>query len=148
MHIENMTFEDLEKIENILQSEFDDFWNNNILKEELSKKECKYIVAKLDDGTVVGFAGILINYDFVEIMNIVVRKKYRGQGFGHKLLEELINISKQNNFNCLNLEVNEKNISAIKLYEKVGFERIGVRKKYYNNIDDAILMEKNINIKI
>ena len=41
-------------------------------------------------------------------------------------------------------EVNEKNINAIKLYEKFGFKKIGLRKKYYNNIDNAILMKKNI----
>ena len=41
------------------------------------------------------------------------------------------------------LEVRESNISAIKLYEKVGFEEINRRKKYYGN-EDAIIMERII----
>lgn len=41
-----MTLEDVEKIGNILQDEFDDFWNTNILKEEILKEACKYLVAK------------------------------------------------------------------------------------------------------
>ena len=77
-------------------------------------------------------------------MNIVVRKNYRRNGVGQKLLDELINLAKETNLNNLSLEVNSKNVPAIKLYEKNGFIQIGIRKKYYNNIDDAILMQKNI----
>lgn len=126
---------------NTLQDEFDDFWNNNILKQELLKKECKYIVAKSEDNEILGFAGILINIDVVELMNIVVRKAYRNQGIGKKLLEELIKISQETKLQFLNLEVNEKNEVAIKLYKKTGFKEIGIRPKYYNNTDDAIIMQ-------
>ena len=131
----------LMKFGNILQNEFDDFWNTNILKEEILTQNRKYIVAKLGNGEIVGFAGILINLDVVEIMNIVVRKSYRCQGIGKKLLKKIIEISKETNLESINLEVNCNNIAAIKLYEKNGFNKIGIRKKYYNNIDDAIIME-------
>ena len=134
----------LKKFGNILQDEFDSFWNTNILRQEILNKNCKYIIAKTDDGEILGFAGILINVDIVEIMNIVVRKNYRRNGVGQKLLDELINLAKETNLNNLSLEVNSKNVPAIKLYEKNGFIQIGIRKKYYNNIDDAILMQKNI----
>ena len=77
-------------------------------------------------------------------MNIVVRKKYRKKGIGKELLEKLISFSKEKNFELINLEVNSKNEPAINLYKKFGFKEVGLRKKYYNNIDDAILMEKNI----
>ena len=76
------------KFGNILQDEFDNFWNTNILKQEILNKSCKYIVSKLENGEIVGFAGILINVDVVEIMNIVVKKSYRNQGIGKKLLEK------------------------------------------------------------
>ena len=95
-------------------------------------------------GKILGFAGILINIDIIEIMNIVVRKEYRNQGIGKKLLEELIIISKRTNLEIINLEVNIKNEIAIKLYKKFGFEQIGIRKKYYNMIDDAIIMQKKL----
>ncbi len=91
----------------------------------------------------MGFAGILINLDCVEIMNIVVRKSFRHQGIGQELLEELIDLAKETNLECLKLEVNEKNFPAIKLYKKNGFEEVGRRPKYYHNIEDAILMQLN-----
>lgn len=76
-------------------------------------------------------------------MNIVVRKSYRNQGIGQSLLEKLIKMAKATNLEKINLEVNEVNELAIKLYEKNGFERIGKRPKYYNN-NDAIIMSKKL----
>ena len=44
----------------------------------------------------------------------------------------------------MNLEVNSKNQPAIELYQKFGFKQIGIRKKYYNMVDDAIIMQKEL----
>ena len=141
--IEKMTLSDLDKISGILTTDFDDFWNKNILKTELENSFSKYIVAKIDT-EIVGFAGVIDTIDQLEITNIVVRKSYREQGIGNKLLGELINIAKKNNKNEMILEVNNKNFAAIKLYEKNGFKNIGIRKKYYHNIDDAIIMSLDL----
>lgn len=58
------------------------------------------------------------------------------------LLDKLIQMAKKER-NNISLEVNEKNDIAIKLYEKYGFKKVGIRKKYYNGIDNAIIMTKN-----
>ena len=147
MQILKMTIDDLERIGNILQDEFDDFWNYNILKQELLKKDCKYVIAKSDQDEILGFAGILVNPDIVEIMNIVVRKVYRNKGVGQILLEELIKISKKTGLSFLNLEVNETNKSAIHLYEKNGFKQIGKRPNYYKE-NSAIIMQLDLNKKL
>lgn len=73
-------------------------------------------------------------------MNIVVKKDNRNLGIGSKLLEEIIKISKSLKAKSITLEVNENNLPAIKLYKKYGFNQVGLRKKYYNNKDNAILM--------
>lgn len=138
IEILDFTIGDLNKIKDILLTDFDNFWNYNILKSELENSTSHYIVAKRND-EILGFAGIIDTYDQMEITNIVVRKDYRSQGIGNLLLKELINLSKDKN--VIYLEVNSKNINAIKLYEKNGFKKCGLRKKYYNNTDDAILME-------
>lgn len=135
-----MNLKDINIISNDLQNDFDDFWNTNILKEELKANNRKYIVAKSNNGEILGFAGILINVDCAEIMNIVVRKKDRHKGIGQSLLENLINIAKQHELDFITLEVNEKNENAIKLYEKNGFKKVGIRPKYYNE-DSAIIMK-------
>ena len=137
--IEEMSLSDLESIKDILISDFDDFWNYNILKEELESIDSKYIVAKTNDGEIIGFAGIKIIVDTADIMNIVVKKSWRNQGVGNLLLNNLISLCKELNLVSLSLEVNEDNLPAIHLYEKFGFKQIGVRKNYYHDKDGIIL---------
>ena len=111
---------DLENIKDCLLTDFDNFWSYNILKQELENGKSKYFVAK-QENEIVGFAGILLIIDQVNIMNIVVKKDKRNFGIGSLLLEEIIRYSKIHNATSITLEVNEKNIPAIKLYKKYGF---------------------------
>jgi ribosomal-protein-alanine N-acetyltransferase len=142
MNIEifEMTLSDLNSIKSILNSDFDDFWNYNIFKSELENENSKYIIAKLDN-IVVGFAGFTILYDEADITNIVVNKNYRHIGIGSAMLKELITLATSLNISVLNLEVNSSNLFAIDLYKNFSFYQCGLRKKYYNNSDDAILMK-------
>lgn len=138
--ISEMNLQDLEEIKDCLLTDFDDFWSYNILKQELENGKSKYFVAK-QENEIVGFAGILLIIDQVNIMNIAVKKDKRNFGIGSSLLEEIIRYSKIHNATSITLEVNEKNIPAIKLYKKYGFKQVGLRRKYYNNEDNAILMD-------
>lgn len=142
--ISKMTFSDLENISSSLLSDFDNFWNYNILKSELENTRSQYIVLKAEN-EILGFAGIIDTLDQMEITNIVVRKDMRNKGIGNILLNRLIELSKENKKNTIFLEVNSNNLVAIKLYEKNGFKKVGLRKKYYNNTYDAILMNLKIN---
>ncbi len=143
--IQEMSLNDLEKIKDILISDFDDFWNYNILKDELESPNSKYIIAKTNDGEIIGFAGIKIIINTADIMNIVVKKSWRNQGVGSLLLNNLVSICKDLNLLSLSLEVNEDNHPAIHLYEKFGFKNIGLRKNYYKN-NDGIVMEYSLNV--
>ena len=138
--ISEMNLQDLEDIKDCLLTDFDDFWSYNILKQELENDKSKYFVAK-QENEIVGFAGVMLIIDEVNIMNIVVRKNKRKLGIGSLLLNEIIRFSKIHSAASITLEVNGKNITAIKLYEKYGFKQVGLRKKYYNNEDNAILMD-------
>ena len=141
--IYNMTLEDFEEIKEVLQIEFDDFWTKSILKSELENKNSKYIVAK-ENNNIVGFAGILITPDIVEITNIVTKKSERKKGIGSLLLEKIIEMAEKTDKPNINLEVNSENCFAINLYKKFGFEQIALRKKYYNGKNDAIIMTKKL----
>ena len=143
INITEMQIEDINLIESNFSEKFDKFWSINILKSDFKDSNSKYIIAK-QNNEVVGFAGIKIILDEADIMNIVTKQDCRNQGIGSLLLEKLIEIATNLNCSCINLEVNENNFSAIHLYEKYGFKRIGLRKKYYNNTDNAILMKKEI----
>lgn len=140
VQISKMTISDLNEIENILFSDFDDFWNINVFKNELLNPNSKYIVAKVDN-KIIGYAGIWKSVDDVHITNIVTAKNVRRQNIGNILLSNLIQMAKtENGITSITLEVNSNNIPAQKLYEKFDFKVVGLRKKYYNNTDDAIIM--------
>ncbi len=141
--INEMIFDDIVAIEPNFSEKFDRLWSINILKNDFVEDHSKYIVAKIDN-EIVGFAGIKIILDEADIMNIVTRVDKRGNGIGSLLLEKLIDLASLLNCTCINLEVNENNYPAIHLYEKYSFDRIGLRKKYYNNTDNAILMKKEL----
>lgn len=140
--IEKMTLRDLENIKEILTIEFDDFWNYNILKEELNSSNSYYIVAKSEnelENEIVGFAGMKVVIDQSDIMNIVTKKAYRNQGIGTILLKNLILLSKNLQLSSISLEVNEENKAAIYLYKKFGFQQTGFRKNYYQNKNGRIM---------
>lgn len=144
LNIAKMTISDLDSIKDILSSDFDDFWNYNILKEELESETSNYIVAKNGLNQIVGFGGYKILVDNADIMNIVTKKSCRKNGVGTLILQNIIDLIKSQNINHIILEVNENNIPAINLYKKFDFITIAERKKYYNGTDNAIIMELEI----
>ena len=136
-----MNLNDFEEIKDILVQEFDDFWTPSILESELKSENSKYIVAK-ENGNIVGFAGLWFSPIDAEITNIVTKKSERKRGIGSLLLGKLIEMAKKEKRDNISLEVNENNIAAGILYENAGFEIVGIRKKYYNGKDNAIIMTK------
>lgn len=140
VEISEMTLTDFNSIKDILISDFDDFWNINTFSYELKNENSYYLVAKIND-EIVGFAGMKIILDEADIMNVVTKKDKRNLGIGFCVLEKLIYISKEKGIRKLTLEVNVNNLAAIHLYEKLGFKQVTVRSKYYNNVDDAVIMQ-------
>ena len=145
INITQMTLEDFYAIEYIFSSDFDAFWSANILKEELQANSSKFLVAKYKD-EVVGFAGFKILVDEADIMNIAVKQSYRCYGIGSLLLSSLIDLFSSFHLHSLNLEVSEKNVAAIKLYKKFGFKVVSIRKNYYPDSSNAIVMKWNITL--
>ena len=143
IEIQKMKKEHLEQIQDILLTDFDEFWNAGVLKNELENPLSEYIVA-LEEKEVVGYAGIWQPDDEGHVTNIVTKKDKRGNKIGTLMLEEIINIAKNKNMKSITLEVNVNNNIAINLYKKYDFKEVGIRPKYYNNADDAIIMTKEI----
>lgn len=141
--ISPMQEQDLANLSHHLLQDFDDFWSISVLKQELENPQSTYFIAKCDD-EIVGFAGIWRSVDDVHIMDIVVKKTKRRQKVGSLLLETLVKQAEKENFTAITLEVNEKNLAAISLYEKYHFVRMGLRKKYYNNKENAIIMTRSL----
>ncbi len=139
IEISTMMLNDLEQIKKNLQTDFDDFWNFEIFKEELANNNSMYLVLRYEN-EIVSFGGIKIILDEADIMNIVTKKDKRNQGFAKFLLNELITIAEEQNCKTITLEVDENNLPAIKLYKDFEFKDVGKRKNYYKNGNTAILM--------
>lgn len=92
------------------------------------------------DNENVGFIIFDIIYDRCEIIDVYTVEKFRNMGIATKLINEIINDYEINN---ITLEVSVDNCVAIKLYEKLGFKSVALRKEYYNGTD-AFLMLKEV----
>lgn len=79
-----------------------------------------------------------------EILRVVVDKKARELGLGGRIISQIIDLKRGQGMESLFLEVNERNFPALSLYQKSGFQSVGERKKYYKNIDSAILMKLSL----
>ena len=144
-----MTLEELESIKDILVDDYDEFWSESVLKSEIENPNAKFFSLK-KSSEIIGFGGYIITPQDIQITNIVIKKDQRNKGYGDYFFKEILRNAESDlkqidiNPKSISLEVNSTNNSAISLYIKNGFEKIGVRKRYYNNTFDAIIMTKNL----
>lgn len=90
---------------------------------------------------IVGFIGVWMLPDEAHIVTIAVREGYRRQGLGELLLISAIGLSQQQGEALITLEVRVTNDAAVGLYEKYGFEKVGLRSRYYSdNHEDAYVL--------
>lgn len=91
-----------------------------------------------NNNKILGFVIYSEIYENCEIIDVFVKEKYRKNGYASKMLSEVI---EKNKNRSITLEVNSTNVPALELYNKLGFEKVAIRKGYYNGVD-AYLMRK------
>ena len=75
-----------------------------------------------------------------EIHDVVVSEDFRRIGLGRKLVNHMLRTGRHEGICDFTLEVRKSNEAAIKLYEEFGFRGEGLRKGYYDNAEDAVIM--------
>ena len=136
-----MTADHLDQVAEIEQICFSDPWSRRMLSEHLENECAATLVAITPDGTILGYAGLLVVLDEGYITNVAVRPEYRRQGIAGELLRVFHRFAEGNKMAFLTLEVRDSNASARALYAKHGFKEVGVRKNYYDHPkEDAIIM--------
>ena len=141
--IEKFKFEDIDNAIKLEESHKIKILSKKILESEITAENHYYIVAKENDD-VVGYAGISYVLDIADLLSIVVDKSKTRQGIASLMLEDLIEYCTQNSIREIILEVRKSNTSAQNLYSKYGFKQISIRKNYYDNIENAIIMKKEL----
>ena len=136
----NANISHLLEIEEIESKEILMPWSYNSLKDLLSNDNVVFRVMIDSSNKVIGYYSFAQILDEGHINNIAVRSLDQSKGFGTKLMEDMINQASKRGINALTLEVEIKNIKAINLYKKFNFTNEGIRKKYYKNTKDAMIM--------
>lgn len=117
-------------------------WTPKVFEEEIAmmnRKHRYYLIAQVGN-KVVGYGGLLFAGDDAHITNLAVNPTWHRRGVATELLLELAWEARARGFSALTLEVRHTNVAAQDLYRRFGFAPAGVRKKYYENTDDAIVM--------
>ena len=114
-----------------------------MLASELHNKFARFFVATFND-MVIGYLSCWMVEDTVDIINVVIDKNYQHHGFGQALFSQMEEEAKINNCNNIMLEVKENNNQAINFYLKQGYEQISIRKNYYQDHSNALIMKKVI----
>lgn len=139
--IRRMTAEDIEQVYQIELATFTPPWSRESFHEEMERNKCaRYLVAEAD-GHIIAYAGAWCIFEEGHITNVAVDKAYRGQGVGRRITAALMQYAANLGVQYMTLEVRRGNLTAQALYKSLGFEELGVRKRYYeDNGEDALLM--------
>jgi ribosomal-protein-alanine N-acetyltransferase len=169
--IRPMTANDIAQVMDIERESFPSMWPQTAYRRELQNKVARYFViterrdheeaegaqntglwralrrmvgnddAPADGDHVLGFIGLWLLVGEAHIVTVAVRESYRRLGIGERLLIAAIEMALEFDQEALTLEVRKSNDAAQLLYEKYGFNRVGLRRRYYtDNNEDAVLM--------
>jgi ribosomal-protein-alanine acetyltransferase len=100
------------------------------------------------DAGILGYAVVMWIPDEVHLLNLSIDAAFQRRGLGAAMLDWLMDDSARRGARSLLLEVRPSNLPAVRLYERKGFRRIGIRKRYYpaadNTREDAIVMVRRL----
>jgi [ribosomal protein S18]-alanine N-acetyltransferase len=119
---------------------FGGHWSEDTYRRELDSPNGHFI-GRFDGEQLVGMGCFWSILDEAHITLMAILPEYRGRGWGKDLLVGLMAEAVAIGMHHATLEVRASNEVAVKLYEKMGFETLGHRKKYYQNPEeDALVM--------
>lgn len=137
-----MTPEDVPFISRLEEETFSMPWSANDFLEMIEKDDARYYVAE-KDGRLLGGCGVLLIAGEGNITNVVITPEARNQGIGTGMLRHLMKESEQEGIKAFTLEVRVSNVSAIHVYEKLGFVSEGIRPGFYEKpSEDAMIFWK------
>lgn len=136
-----MRLDDIPIVCEIEREAFTSPWTAGAFHNELTNNQFAHYMIMDYGGEVAGYGGMWLIIDEAHITNIAVRDRYRGKKLGERLLTELQRTARFLGAVRMTLEVRTSNYIAQRLYEKMGFRSVGVRRGYYtDNHEDAIIM--------
>jgi len=140
-----MTASDLDEVLAIEVASYPRPWQTPHFLDELAAPHSFPLTAFDQEGKVAGYICPMSLLDEGHILNVAVRNDCRGRGVGRLLVERAVDECRARGAETVSLEVRPSNVAALTLYRSLDFREAGRRKNYYENGEDAILMECQLN---
>ena len=142
--IELMKTEDLDQVLEIEEKSFSRPWNRTYFEHELGNNELSELFVYRENGKIIAYGDLWYMFENCDLTKIAVREEYRNKGYGYRLLSYLIKKAKARECEFMHLEVDVNNSAAINLYNKMKFDIVRTRRKYYENGNDAYDMLRGL----
>ena len=142
VNIRPMRPDDMAKVMAIENASFTDPWPESSFSGDFDKEFAYQFVAETRDKIIAGYTQFWIVIDEGHILNIAVSRAFRRLGIGRKIMNFALQVMSEKGVKYALLEVRKNNMPALNLYKSMGFRKIAVRKKYYSDGADAIIMLK------
>lgn len=140
LRIRRMRHSDLDDVLAIEHESYPTPWPRRMMREELARTDGICLVAELG-GDLLGYVLVALQVDVWHVLNVTVHPLHRGRRIGEALVTASMRIGDRREHAGYTLEVRVSNEQAIRLYERMGFVRHGVRPRYYSdNGEDALIM--------
>lgn len=143
--IRPMVDADIAEIVAIEQSAYTHPWTEILFEDCLRVGYCCWVMER--HGAIIGYGIISVGAGECHVLNLCVKPEMQNNGYGSAMLEHLLEIARSHNVEVVFLEVRPSNRRAIRLYEKAGFNEIGLRSNYYPAVDgreDAIILARSL----
>lgn len=138
MKIDKMTADDCRELAELEKICFSVPWSERSFREEAENRLATYLLAR-EDGKIIGYCGFWRVSGEAQVTNIAVLPEYRRRGVAAGLMKKMLELCSDDSE--IILEVRRSNGAAIALYERLGFEAAGIRKRFYHDpIEDGITM--------
>jgi [ribosomal protein S18]-alanine N-acetyltransferase len=144
INIEDMEKKHLDKIVDLDSKIAQNPWSKSMFFEELDLHSFSRVLVD-EYGDVCGYGVSRLQVDEWHLLTVGVESNLRRQGYGKRLVEDVIRKAALNLDKAVLLEVRSSNKIAINLYKKIGFETLHIRENYYKSSgdpEDAVVMKR------
>lgn len=146
--IRQMQRGDVDRVYQIQEVSFSGLWSRQSLEEAVDNEDYICLIRE-EEERIVGYCILLISYETAELCQIAVDRENRQRGSGARLLDAGVKAVCERGAQHMLLEVRAGNGPAIALYDKFGFQKIHIRKNYYQDpVEDALILEKDLTVEM
>lgn len=141
--IRKLELKDIEKIVKLEEDIFGESLGYEMLSEEIDNPLIWFRVIEVNND-VIGYIGGYFFMEDGEILNFLIEEEYQHLGYGTQLFNSIMDEASLIGIKRVTLEVRRSNQKGLNFYKKHNFKEISVRKHYYKNGEDAIVMMKEL----